>query len=150
MTQSYRSTADVGGTSDGGGHVTGWVGWVFFAGIVMFTAGLFNAIEGLVALFNRGYYAALGSHLVVHVDYAVWGWTLLLFGLVMIFAGFGVMAGQTWARVVGVIVAVINAVVNLAFVGAYPVWTVLTIALDVIVIYALVVHGREARMLRSP
>jgi hypothetical protein len=130
-------------------RVTGWIGWVLFAGIVMFTAGIFNVIEGLVALFNSDYFVVRPSGLLVHVDYAAWGWTLLLFGILLLFAGYGVLNGQTWARVTGVVVAVLNVLVHLAFIAAYPIWITLTIVLDVIVIYALVVHGREARALRS-
>jgi hypothetical protein len=58
------------------------------------------------------------------------------------------MAGQTWARVVGVILAVVSAIVNVAFLAAYPVWSTIIIALDVFVIYALIVHGSEARAMR--
>jgi hypothetical protein len=129
--------------------MTGWVGWVLFAGILMFTVGFFNVIEGLVALFNHGYYHVHASGLVVHLNYTAWGWALLIFGLALGFAGYGVMVGQTWARVVGVIVAVVNALVNLGFIAAYPVWITLTIALDVLVIYALIVHGREAQAMRG-
>jgi len=60
-----------------------------------------------------------------------------------------VLVGQNWARVVGVVFAVLNALVNLAFIAAYPVWITLTIVLDIIVIYALIVHGREARAFRA-
>jgi hypothetical protein len=129
--------------------VTVWVGWVFFAGVIIFVVGFFNIVEGLVALFNPGYYLVESRGLVLHVDYAVWGWVLLGFGVLLVCAGYGVMVGQTWARVLGVILAVLNAVVNLAFVAAYPLWIALTVVLDVIVIYALVVHGREAKVLRG-
>lgn len=129
--------------------MTGWVGWVLFAGVLMFTVGFFNIIEGLVALFNNGYYRVHDTGLVVHASYAAWGWALVIFGAVLAFAGYGVMVGQTWARAVGVVAAVLNAVLNLAFIAAYPVWITLTVALNVIVIYALIVHGREARALRS-
>ncbi len=129
--------------------VTGWVGWVLFAGVLMFTTGFFNIIEGLVAVFNWGYYRVNPSGLVIHLDYAAWGWALLAFGLLLAAAGYGVMVGQTWARVVGVIAAGVNAIVNLGFIAAYPVWITLTIVLDVLVIYALIVHGREARAIRT-
>ncbi len=149
MAQTHPSPAAAGETSTDTDRLTGWVGWVLFAGIVMFTAGLFNIIEGLVALFNSDYYMVRPSGLVLRVDYTTWGWALLIFGALLGFAGYGVVMGQTWARVVGVVVAVANAVVNLGFIAAYPVWIVLTIALDVIVIYALIVHGREARLFRQ-
>jgi len=131
------------------GTTTGWVGWVVFAGVVMFAVGLFNGIEGLVALFRQDYYHVTASGLLVHVKYNTWGWTLLAFGVLMMFAGYGVLVGQNWARVVGVVFAVLNALVNLAFIAAYPVWITLTIVLDIIVIYALIVHGREARAFRA-
>jgi len=56
-----------------------------------------------------------------------------------------VMAGAMWARVLGIAFAVISAIINLAFMAAYPVWGIIIIALDVVVIYALAVHGREMK-----
>jgi hypothetical protein len=128
--------------------MTAWVGWILFAGIIMFMSGIFNAIEGLVAIVDPGYYAVNAGGLPVHANYAVWGWVLLISGVVLGFAGYGVMVGQTWARVVGVVFASVNALVNLTFLAAAPLWIALTVTLDVLVIYALTVHGREARALR--
>jgi hypothetical protein len=124
---------------------TGWVGWVVFAGILMFLAGSFNAIAGIVALFNRNYYLVPSEGLLVKVDYKAWGWTLLIYGIIVMIAGLGVLVGQTWARVIGVILAGVNAVLNLGFLAAYPIWSTIVIVLDVVVIYALTVHGRETR-----
>jgi hypothetical protein len=128
--------------------MTKWLGWVLFAGIFLITVGVLNMIQGFVALFDEDYYLVRSSGLVVEVDYTAWGWVLLVFGLLLAATGYGVLVGQTWARVVGVVLAVVNAFVNLAFVAAYPIWTVLAISFDVIVIYALIVHGREAKALR--
>lgn len=124
---------------------TGWVGWVIFAGVVMIVEGAFHIIDGLVALFERGYYAVTSSHLVLHVNYGAWGGVHFALGILFVLAGFGVLAGQTWARVVGIALAVISAIVNLAFIAAYPVWGVILIALDIVIIYALAMHGREVR-----
>jgi hypothetical protein len=66
-------------------------------------------------------------------------------GVLFVLVGFGVLAGQTWARVIGIALAVISAVINLAFIAAYPVWGVILIALDIVIIYALAMHGREVR-----
>jgi hypothetical protein len=96
-------------------------------------------------VFQRGFYVATTSHLIVHVSYATWGWVHFCIGVLIVLTGFGVMAGATWARILGIAFAVISAIVNLAFLPAYPVWGVLIIALDVVVIYALAVHGREAK-----
>lgn len=124
---------------------TGWVGWVLFAGIMLFMIGTFQALAGLVALFDDKYYLVASSGLVVSMDYTAWGWIHLALGVVACFAGFGVMVGQMWARVFGIGVAFLSAFANLAFIGAYPVWGVVIIAIDVLAIYALAVHGREVK-----
>ncbi len=124
---------------------TGWLGWVLFAGLVMLLLGIFHAIAGLIALFNASYYLVGPNGLVVNVNYAAWGWVHLILGIVVAAAGWAVMVGQTWGRVVGIVLALLSAIVNLGFLPAYPVWSVIFIALDIVVIYALAVHGREAR-----
>lgn len=122
---------------------TGWVGWIIFAGVTMIVLGGFQVIEGLVAVFERGYYRVSPGGLIVHVNYNAWGWTHFSLGVLIVLVGFGVLAGMTWARVVGIALAVISAIVSLAFIPAYPVWGVIVIALDIVVIYALATHGRE-------
>ncbi len=79
----------------------------------------------------------------LHVNYLGWGWAHMALGVLFVLVGFGVLAGQTWARAVGIALAVISAVVNLAFIAAYPVWGVVLIALDIVIIYALAMHGGE-------
>jgi hypothetical protein len=129
-------------------ETTGWVGWVFFAGVLMIMDGLFSVITGLVALFKDDYYLVGKDGLVVTIDYTAWGWIHLLVGVLVALAGLGVIAGQTWARVVGVVMAILSALANFAFLAAYPVWSTIIIVIDVFVVYALVVHGRETRALR--
>jgi hypothetical protein len=127
--------------------LTLWVGWVAFAGIVMGTAGLLNIIQGVVALFNDGYYTTAGSEPLV-IDFTTWGVILVATGLLLGFTGYGVLTGRTWARIVGVVIAMIDAVINFAFIGAYPIWSILAVSLNLIAIYAIAVHGREAEILR--
>src|SRR5206468_2533366 len=91
---------------------TGWIGWVFFAGIMMIMVGAFQAIMGLVALFDDGYYLVTRTGLVVRAGYTQWGWTHIILGVVAVIAGFCVLLGQTWARVVGIILAIVSALVN--------------------------------------
>jgi hypothetical protein len=124
---------------------TAWAGWVTFGGVMLIMLGTFQVIEGLIALFDEGFYLVAQSGLVVDVDYNTWGWTHLIIGVVGILAGVGLLAGNMAARVVGVAVAFLSALVNLAFISAYPVWSVLMITIDVIVIYAIIVHGRELK-----
>jgi hypothetical protein len=111
--------------------------------------GTFHAIAGLVALFDEDYYLVGKGGLVVEVDYTGWGWVHLIVGVVLILAGMGLFSGQTWARIVAVTVAMISAVVNLAFLAAYPIWSAIMIAVDILVIYAVLVYG-DKRTLRSP
>jgi hypothetical protein len=119
------------------------VGWVFFAATMMILAGFYQAIVGFVALFDDGYFAVTEGGLVTNVDYTTWGWIHLTFGLVAILSGFGVMFGQVWARVVGVAMAMVSVLANVAFLAAHPIWCVTIIVIDVIAIYALIVHGSE-------
>ena len=109
----------------------------------MITMGAYQAIVGLIALFDDGYYVVRPSGLVVNVDYTAWGWTHLIIGLLAFFAGFGVLSGKTWARAVGITLAGVGAIVNFAFIAAFPVWAIILITMDIVIIYALAAHGRE-------
>jgi amino acid transporter len=122
---------------------TGWVGWVWFAGIMLITIGLMDVFQGLIALFNDTFAVAVEAGVLV-VDLTTWGWIHVILGVVLILTGIGVLGGNMWARVVGVIVVIINLLAQLAVIGIYPWWAVIVIILDVLVIYALVVHGGEA------
>ncbi|HSP39076.1 MAG TPA: hypothetical protein VLR26_15130 [Frankiaceae bacterium] len=127
-------------------QASAWQGWVAFGGIMMILSGFFGAIEGLVGIFKDQYFLVhTNNGLLVTTNYNAWGWTHLAIGVVVILAGLGVLAGQMWARVIGIGLAMISAVVNLAFLSAYPVWSTIIITLDVIVIYALAVHGGEVK-----
>src|SRR4051794_38353182 len=123
---------------------TAWVGWILFAGTMLLLVGFFQAIAGFVALFDKSYYGP-NSDLTVTVSYDAWGWVHIGLGLLAIAGGFGVMAGKTWARVYAIAYAGIAAIVNMSFMRAYPVWMTIMIAVDVLVIYAVAVHGREVR-----
>ena len=124
---------------------SGWVGWIFFGGAILVLAGVFQAIAGLAALFKDDYFLVRSRGLLVHVDYTTWGWVHLVLGVVMVLAGYSLFVGRTWARVVAVVLALLSAVVNLGFLSAYPIWGTILIALDVVVIYAVTVHGAEVR-----
>jgi hypothetical protein len=123
---------------------TGWLGWIWFAGIMMIIMGSFNAIEGLVALFRGEYYVVTEEQVLVF-DLTAWGWITLLIGILVALAGGALMSGAAWARVVTVVLAVVNAVAQLLLVSVHPVWSTIVIALCVTVIWAVVVHGSEAK-----
>jgi hypothetical protein len=122
-----------------------WVGWTAFAGLLLIVLGVVHVVQGLVALLDESYFVVRSSGLLLDVGYGPWGWTHLVTGAVVLAAGFGVFAGAAWARTVGVAVAVVSAVTSMAFLAAYPVWSVLVIALDVVLVMALTVHGSEIK-----
>ncbi len=128
---------------------TGWVGWIFFAATMMLILGVFHVFQGLVALFNDEYYLVGPNGLTVQVDYTAWGWTHLILGVLVAAGGMALFAGQLWARIVGVAVAFLSAIVNVAFLAAYPIWSTILIALDVLVIWAITVHGDEMKNVRG-
>jgi hypothetical protein len=127
---------------------TAWTGWVVFASAMMFLLGCFQVIQGFVAVFDDGYYHVTERGLVINVDYTAWGWTHMLLGVLIIISGLGVLTGNVAARTVGVLLAGLSALLNLLFIEAYPIWSILIITVDVLVIYALTVHGRELRSSR--
>jgi hypothetical protein len=127
---------------------TGWVGWIAFASTMMIMLGMFHAFQGLVALFQDQYYLVGKNNLVIHMDYTAWGWTHIVVGLVVLGAGIGLLSGQMWGRIVGTVVALGSALVNIAFLSAYPIWSTMMITFDVLIIWALTVHGREMKTVR--
>ena len=122
-----------------------WVGWVVFAAVIVITMGAFEAIEGLVAIFKDQYYLVPSTGLVVSVDYTVWGWVHLVIGVAAVAAGVGLLQGRSWGRIVVIVLAGLSALVNLGFLSAYPIWSTIVIAFDVIVIFALTVHWKDVR-----
>jgi hypothetical protein len=128
-------------------HVTGWVGWVGFAGFMMMLGGIFQAISGLVGIFNDSFFAVTNASnqlLVIH-DVQTWGWFNLIMGSIIVAAGIALFSGSMWARVLAVTLAMFSAVANLVSISLYPVWSVICLTISVLVIYAVVVHGSELK-----
>jgi hypothetical protein len=127
-----------------GTRPAGWVvGMTAFAVLMMVMIGIFHAVEGLVALFTNEIYV-VGTLYVFAFDLTAWGWIHLLLGIVLIVAGVGVRTGQLWARSVGIAFVVLSMIANFLFVPYYPVWSLLIIALDFFVIWALCVYSEDA------
>jgi hypothetical protein len=112
-------------------------GWVAFAGTMLILVGIFNVIDGIAALANSDYLV----NQLLFANLHAWGWFFLIWGAVQICAGFAIYAGSGWASLVGVVSAFGNAIAQLSWARAYPVWAISAIVLDVLVIYALVVYG---------
>ena len=124
-------------------EASGWaVGFILFAAMLMIMAGAFQAFAGLVAIFQNEFYVATRNYL-FQFDATTWGWIHLLVGLIVVMAGFAILAGRTWGRVVGITLAMLSALANFLFIPYYPFWALTIIALDIFVIWALAAHGRE-------
>ena len=124
--------------------VTKWVGWVWFAAIVMLIAGVFDALHGLAAIFAPGsaYFVKVEGGLLLF-DVQGWGWWHLILGVALIIAAGALFRGASWARVVAVIIVAISGISQLFLLPTQPWLSIIVLALDVLVIYAIIVHGRE-------
>jgi hypothetical protein len=118
------------------------VGFSMFAGVLMITIGIWHAIVGFAGILENEFYAATPNY-VFELDSTAWGWTHLIAGVIVALAGFGIFSGAVWARTVGVVIAVISMIANFAFIPYQPVWSIALIALNIAVIWALTVHGRD-------
>ncbi len=127
---------------------SGWVGWISFAGVIMVIAGALQAIYGLIAIVNDNW-VVWGNRANLYVDLTTWGWVHLIGGVIVILAGIGLFTGNIVARTIAVIVAGLSLIANFLFIPAYPVWAVTVVTLDVLVIYAIMAHGREVIDLRA-
>jgi hypothetical protein len=139
VSPQYRSAARAEEAPSGAA-----VGFILFAAIMMIMAGVFQAISGLVAIFQNEFYVATRNYL-FQFDATTWGWIHLLVGLIVAFAGWGLLSGRTWARVVGITVALVSATANFLFIPYYPFWALTIITLDIFVIWAIAAHGGELR-----
>ena len=122
---------------------SGWaIGFTMFAAIMLMIAGSFQIIAGLAGIFENEFYAATPNYF-LKFDASVWGWIHLLWGVLVLIGGLGLLSGSLWGRTLGVIAAAGAAVANFAFIPLYPVWSIVVIALSVAVIWALTAHGRD-------
>lgn len=118
------------------------IGYTAFAGLMMVLIGFFHALAGIAAIWENQFYAVTENY-IFQFDVTTWGWIQLIGGAVVLLAGFGVFSGALWARIVGVIVAAMSGLISFMFLPYSPVWSILIIAVDVAVIWALTTHGQD-------
>jgi hypothetical protein len=120
-----------------------WVtGLAVFAGSMMIVVGIFQIVVGLTAIFERAFYILADSYL-FGFNVVAWGWVHLALGVLVLLGGGAVLAGQLWGRVLGIVLASLSAIANFLFLPYYPLWSMLIIAADVAVIWALTRYGRD-------
>lgn len=129
------------GTGPGAPEVSGWAtGGVIFAGTMMVLIGSFHAIAGLVAIIDDEFYVVTRNY-TFDLDVSAWGWLHLILGLLVAGAGLALFARKLWAGIFVVAMAALSAFANFFFIPYYPFWSILVIALDVFVIWAVTRPG---------
>ncbi|WP_078599863.1 DUF7144 family membrane protein [Streptomyces violens] len=130
----------------GPGHGTGpvdnrvWVTTgVTFAGVLMLVNGVLFVLQGISAIAKDEVYVRLDDYL-YRINLTGWGWILLILGVVAVLVGCGILSGATWARMTGIMLAALSLVAQFLFLPYAPVWSVIMMALDVFVIWALTAY----------
>jgi hypothetical protein len=123
-------------------------GWAWFTGGLMALVGVFQVIFGITALAHAATFTVPSSELVVDASYSTWGWVHLILGVLFLAVGGALALGQPWARVAGVVLIGLSAVVMFTFLPAAPVAVTVIIAIYVFLIYGICVHGGEGRPAR--
>ncbi|HET6925117.1 MAG TPA: hypothetical protein VFH39_04765 [Candidatus Saccharimonadales bacterium] len=128
-------------------RTSGWVGWVGFGGFMMILAGILHVLDGLVGLYRSSFYLVTNhsTELLLFPNVRAWAWVNLIAGAVVILAGVALFSGAMWARVLAVILSIIVVAGNVLAITLYPLWSIIAIALAILVIYAVTVHGGELR-----
>ena len=117
-------------------------GVAIFAAALLLTAGLFQIVQGFVAIVDDEFFVRTAKYTFVF-DTAAWGWIHLILGIVLALTGFFLFTGAAWARIVGIAVAVLAMLANFLWLPHYPFWAIVLIALDVLVIWALSTYDPE-------
>ncbi len=123
---------------------SGWVGWVYFAGMLMLILGFFSIFRGILALVKHTAYVVTPDSLIVF-NFTAWGWTHIVLGIVLVTAAGSAMSGRWWGRLVGSIVAALALLENLVSLPAYRSWSFTGIIISAFVLYALLVRGGDAK-----
>jgi len=118
------------------------VGITVTAAIILFLAGFFDVMTGIVGLVTNEFYVTT-QHWVFQLDATTWGWVHIVVGLVAVLAGVGLLYGALWARILGVIIAALSIIANFLWLPYYPIWAIVIIIFDLFVIWALTAHGRD-------
>ena|SRR5262245_9426668 len=112
-------------------------GTLIFGGALMLVAGVFQALEGIQAL-DHGDVFFQGPRYSYDFNVTTWGWIHLILGVVVALTGLGVLLNRTIARVFGIIVVILSMASNFMFLPQYPLWTIVIIGLDILILWALV------------
>jgi hypothetical protein len=117
-------------------------GWVIFAGVMMLLIGFLNFFYGLAAVLNDEV-VVVGGHGAIIADLTTWGWVTMIFGIILVLVGFGLFVGSGAARWAGIFFVTLNAIGQVWIFPAAPLWALIVILLDVVIIYNLTARWSE-------
>jgi len=121
----------------------GWVtGLVLFGGVVMLVDGVFGILRGIMGIANDSVFVNAPNY-VFHFDLTAWGWIHLVLGAGLVVVGYGVLKGEAWGRIAGIAIASLSALGNLLSMPYYPLWSLIAVALDIAVVWALCVYRSD-------
>jgi hypothetical protein len=122
-----------------------WAGWIRLGAILMLIIGMIDFFQGLIAIIRGGYYTLTPNQIIL-VDTRTWGWVMLFWGIIVGAAGWGLTLGASWARWFTIVVASLNIIVQLGFLGSsnHTLWSLTGVALSAVVLYALTVRWDDA------
>ncbi len=123
-----------------------WAGWVAFAGLLLMVIGGLDFLQGLVAVIRDQYYI-VGDNGALVLDVSQWGWIMMIWGVVLALVGYGLVSAASWARWVAIVVVGLNFIAQLGYDGSsgYTLWSLTVIALNIIILYALIVRWSDAK-----
>ncbi|MGF7124615.1 hypothetical protein AB4Z09_06520 [Rhodococcus sp. TAF43] len=124
-------------THSSGGAKQGFAaGASIAAAIILMTVGILQIFQGISALADDNFFV-VGPEYVYQFDLTTWGWIHLILGIVVVLVGLGLLTGATWSRVTAIIIAALSIIANFLWIPWYPMWSILIIALDIVVIWAV-------------
>ncbi|MFF3847254.1 hypothetical protein [Streptomyces sp. NPDC002328] len=140
---SHQGTGRPSGSPSWSSHPSAESGWAAggatFAGVLMMVNGILAVFQGIAAIAEDDVYARIGDY-VYEINLTGWGWILMILGVIAAVAGWGILKGAAWARVTGIVLASLSLVLQFLFLPYAPVWSIILIAIDVFVIWALAVY----------
>jgi len=139
MTSAAMRSARGGAHAEGRGY-----GLVLFAGVLLLVSGFWNLIYGIAAIAQSHVFVANAHY--VFGNLRAWGWVTLIFAILLLIAGGGIMVGNQMARWFGVVVLGLNLIEQMFSIPSYPFWSLTIIALDVVALYGLCAYGSRANV----
>jgi len=125
-------------------EVTGWVGWLGFASFMLLFAGFFNIIEGVADRARSAVFVHSSGYVWVF-NFNTWGWTNIIIGVLLVIASLSLLKGGMYGRVFTGLVVVLSMLAAAASIPIYPIWAIIVLIVDALILYAVIVHGHELK-----